>query len=223
MSYLVSNQYGSTAQALKPSIYEHLTPAGLIAEQKTHFVEWFSGDALDSIWTYRDVSGTGSGAMNDAVDGGYSITSGASNPNSSMIDFNDINHYSNTGSVVIGVSKNNTATDYFHIVGFTEQVGSPADTRISYNQDSTASFQILYTSVNGSSTTTNTTLSLDQVFNKSKIELRASTAVLWVNDTLECISTSTLPDVALQPHFRQGTRTSAARTGSIRYMECYNT
>ena len=203
------------------ALVDLLNPPDFVPKQRV--IDNFSGDVLNERWNTRDIAGSGTFAMSDAVGEGFSITSGATSGNSSLIDFNDINHYAHNGSVMISVSKNVTSTSYFHVIGLVESGASPADTRISYTQDSTNSFQVLHTILNSTSTEVDTSLSLDQNFNLSRLETRASSGLLSVNGILEAISTTNLPDVALQPHFRQGTRTSGAREGLIRYTEVYNT
>jgi len=204
------------------SMTEALDPAPTIVP-KTHFVEWFSGNALDSIWTFTDVAGTGSGAIVDSSNSGYAISTGTTTNNNSLISFNDIRHYSHNSSVCTALTFSGSASDMYQIVGFTEQESSPSDTRATYKQDTTNTYQVLTTLVNTSSTEVNTSLVLDLFSHISRVELKSSSCVLHVDDTLEAISTSNLPDVAMQPHFRVGTRTTASKDGHIKYMECYNT
>ena len=56
------------------SIYDQLNASGTVAKQR--MVETFTGDALDTDrWNTTNVTGTGTFAMNDSVDGGFSISS----------------------------------------------------------------------------------------------------------------------------------------------------
>ncbi len=56
------------------SIYE--AKQALTTVQKQRFVEWFSGDALDSIWTQTNSVGTGTFGMQDDIDGDSKLQQG---------------------------------------------------------------------------------------------------------------------------------------------------
>ena len=90
------------------SVYEITNPLTTVAKQ--HFVEWFSGEDLDSKrWAYADYlssNHTGSGMVND-IDGGFKLVGDSSTAGSqnTLISFNDKKQYSNTGSVVIWIAK----------------------------------------------------------------------------------------------------------------------
>lgn len=202
------------------SVHDMLTPPGIVRPQK--FWDFLDGDSLRSWWTATNL-GSGSIAMDDTVDKGLLITTGASSGNEGHITFNDIRHYSHVSSVCIAVTKANDATNRDMHAGFTEQTGSVFNTRASYLDASAATFKRLQTSVNGSTTNTDTSIVLDENWTKSKVELRASSVLISLSDTLEGISTSNVPDVALQPYCRFETKEAAAKTGNIRRMECYNT
>lgn len=184
-----------------------------------HFWDYFSGDALHSRWAE---GGTGTKAMNDAVNGGLSITTSSSTNSSGFIAFNDIRHYAHDGSVIIGLVQNIDTASYWHHFGLTEQIASVANTRAIYVQDSTNSFIELNTSLNASTTVVATSLSLDQALHSVKIELKPSSCIMHVDGALEAVGTANLPDVKLQPKFRQGTRTTASKQGNILYAEAYN-
>jgi hypothetical protein len=94
------------------SMYE--SRSDLTTVQKQHFVEWFSGSALDSIWTERDLVGTGTFAMDDSVDGGYKISAGSGGTDQQQIDFNGIRHYEEQGCVMIAVSKHSSTSSNSH-------------------------------------------------------------------------------------------------------------
>ncbi len=113
-------QYADVIAAQHRSLYEVNTELSQI--KKSHFVEWFSGDDLDSIWTLTLDSGA-SGAMSDSVDGGYTINAGSTFSNDATVHMNGISHYSNTGSVIIGVVKQGQTTLLTnHLFGFTDSI-----------------------------------------------------------------------------------------------------
>ena len=222
MSYLSMQEAGPNTTAFKPSIYEHIVSGGLSEEMLQHKVYHFSGSDLDSEWTFTDHLGTGSGAMNDAVDGGYTITSDSTTFDNSSINFNDINHYSHNSSVIISSFKRD-GTDSWTQTMLVEQLASLSDTGIQILDDTDNTYKQMNTRLNGSGTAVDSSVVIDTLMTTYKLELKASSCVAHINGTLEIIKTTDLPDVALQPVFRVGTRTTAAKTGSIRYMEAYNT
>lgn len=197
-----------------------LNPPGIVPLQRV--LDNFDGDSLNERWTFRNLAGSGSGSMNDQADNGYNITSGSTNGQSSQIDFNDIRHYSYNSSIVIGETRPANATTMYHICGLTEIDTSPSDTRASWDQDTVNTYITLTTRLNSSATVVESSIVIDDNFHVFKLALRASSVIEWIDGVLEGISTSNLPDVAMQPHFRQGTRTSGARSGRIRYLEAFN-
>lgn len=219
MSYLVSPQYGSQRSVIRRSMRETLEPAETPMFQ--HFVEWFSGDSLDSIWSIRDIGG-GSNAMNDAVNGGFKLTTGTSTNNHSTLHFNDISHYSHNSSVWIAVVTRDAADTWINC-GLTEQFNVPSDTHINYDNDSTQSFIRLQTGLNNANTNIITSVATGAERRKIRLELRASSGLMWIDDALAGISTTNLPDVVQQTFLKVATRAAAAKDALLHYMECYNT
>ncbi|MDH3834392.1 MAG: hypothetical protein OES34_09575 [Nitrosopumilus sp.] len=205
------------------SLTDALDPApGIIP--KTHFVEWFSGDALDSIWTQRDVAGTGTFAMDDSENGGFSITTGSTSGNNSFIDFDDTNHYAHDGSILISVIKNTTDTSAGQQVGLTEQAGANYDdTRATVGNNSNASFIIFNTALNSTSASVDSTIAPDGAFHKIQQRLSSTSLNGWIDDVLEVLITSNLPDVAMQPYWRGNTGSAAAKKSNVSYLEAFNT
>ncbi|MDH3834389.1 MAG: hypothetical protein OES34_09560 [Nitrosopumilus sp.] len=204
------------------SVHDMLTPPKIIRKQR--FWDFFDGDSLRSWWAQRDVAGTGTFAMQATVDDGFRITTGSTSGNNSLIDFNDAaRHYSHIGSIFIGNMRSTSVTDHYTITGLTEQGASPSDTRYNWKNDSTISFMSMGTAVNSSSTNVSSSITPDTNFHKVAAEAKSASVIGWVDDILEAISTANLPDVALQPIFRQGTRSDNAKGGRIKYIEAYNT
>jgi hypothetical protein len=201
------------------SVYELMHP--LTIERKTRFWDWFDGDDLRNWWNFTDVAGTGSGAMVDSVDEGYGVTSGASDNNNSEIDFNNIEHYDFNNSIVQFIARTTLSTSRFLISGL--MTDKTVQTHLAgFQDDSDRTFSVLNTG-NGSETLVDTTLGHDTNFHIIKIDIFPTFVKLYIDGALEATSTSNLPDQAMQPYFRMGTRTTAARTGHIRYLEAYNT
>lgn len=218
-------QVGYQQAAVRPfdSMYQALSRDFTI-EQLSHFVEWFSGDVLDSIWTQTNGTGTNTFVMADVVDEGFSIQTGTGASDGGWISFNDINHYAHNASIVNVVMKTLELSNEFTLAGLTEQTSSPFNTRASFRSIGTDTNYTLQTSLNGSHTATSTGVAIDTNFHHGKVELRTASALLHVDGILEAISTTNLPDVALQPYFRKGSQTTTGgKEGRIRYLEAYNT
>ncbi len=203
------------------SLYELLHPLGVIAGQQV--VDNFSGDSLNERWTTLNRAGTNTFQMNDGIDQGFEIISDTSELDSGVIAFNDINHYSETGSVNISVARLVTSiTDQFMFTGFTNDDGTSVD-RVGLDTDSSGNTKFLLITTNVSNTTVDTGINLDLIFRLWRTEIQSSLCKLSDESGLLAISTTNLPDTPLQPYFRMGTRVFASRTGRIRYMEAWNT
>ena len=63
-------------------------------------------------WNQNNRSGTGTFAMADEADGGFSVTCSSTAGSASVIDFNNKRHYAYNGSVMIAVGKRITSGGY---------------------------------------------------------------------------------------------------------------
>lgn len=204
------------------SVHDIFVPSG--QQWGTRKWNWFSGGALKSTWA-TTITGSGTITMNDAVDGGVLLTTGTTNNNYSQMDFNDVTHYSNTGSVCISLTKINSTTNRAIKVGLTEQVANSNNTRIIYNDTTSgATHKNLVTTLNTAGTTVASSILINENVILSKVELKTSVGYLWLDGLIEGVSTSNLPDVPLQPHCRFEIKaTESAKTAKCFYMEAYNT
>jgi len=202
------------------SLTDALDPAPAIVP-KTHFVEWFSGDALDSIWTFDDITGTNSGAMVDGVDSGYAITTATTSFANAQIDFNNINHYDESASVCIGVVKNDSTTSNELSCGLASTETNQLDYAYYRNASGTTNLHI-HTADSSSAASVESSIARDTNWHKTQVTLQASSAILHIDDVLEAIATSNLPTIPQQPIFGQRSRTTAAKIGYIRYLEVYS-
>lgn len=184
-------------------------------------VDNFDGDTLNERWTFADIVGTGSGAMNDAIDGGYRITTGTTGSDFSHIFFNNINHYSETGSAIHATVTSTSTTNSEQYVGLHEQ-NLTTNHRITYSNHSSFTFLQLFTS-GTSPTLVDTTVARDTNPHNIFLELTSTSGIIKIDSVLEAISTTNLPTNELQPGFLMKTRTGAAKTGDISYLEAYNT
>jgi len=166
--------------------------------------------------------GTNSGAMDDAINGGYKITTEATAFRRAQIDFNLKRHYSSTGAVCIGIISSVSSADQNTNVGFANNSPIQADFAL-YQNRSGFSFIRLLTDNNTTETAVDTSVSIDTNEHLAKIELRATSVTLTLENILESISTTNLPDTVQQPIFFEQTFTTTAKTANIKYCEAYNT
>jgi len=201
------------------SLYEAFNPLTTLA--KTHFVEWFSGKDIDTIWNTVE-TGSGSGAMDDAIDGGYKLTTGAVINNNRNINFNTIKHYSQTASIIISVTKLTNLVNALEQDGFIETIAFAH--YVLSNNDSAATPNYELISKDGTTPSAQQgSIARDTNFHVKKITLTPSNLLLDIDGTLDVTKTTNRPAARLQPIFRVFTRGGAARTGHIRYLEAYST
>jgi len=199
------------------SIYELLNPLGTVAGQS--IVSRFTGDSLESRWNYTDIVGTGSGAMEDAVNEGYQITTGATDDDESGINFNDIRPFSNTSSFMIASVKRD-ATARLR-VGFSENTDMSNSFVLIENDFDDTNYQIV--SDDGTTeSTTNGLTSVDTSWHTHKLRVFSTSLTLHIDGSFEAVKTSNLPDFRQQPFFSVKARSAGAKTGNIRYLEAVN-
>ena len=204
------------------SMYESRSELTVI--QKQHFVEWFSGSALDSIWNFTNVTGTGSGAMSDAVDGGYVITSGGTTGDRQQINFNDKRQYSQTGSVIIGICQRISATSAQTKFGLFNTGLTDADLNRAYVENSTSqSYYRLLTGDGSTASGTVTDITPDEITRSHKIECGSANIKLTIDGVLKVTKTTNRPAAILQPVYHSRCIATGARTARITYCEAYNT
>jgi len=223
MSYLATPQMTlADVQHTQVSLLDHFEPDRSTIP-KTHFVEWFDGDALDSIWTTLNRADTNTFQMSDGIDQGFEIITAAAGNADAIVAFNDINHYSRTGSRVHFVVSESSQTSHFQLAGFTNNDATSSN-RAGLNTDSNVGTDyFLNTRSTGSQTNVNLGTAQDANFHYFSVEMKTSSVDMWLNGILSGTSTTNLPVLDPQPYFRQGTRESVAKTGRIRYLEAYNT
>jgi ABC-type Na+ efflux pump permease subunit len=188
---------------------------------KQHFIEWFSGKQLPSYWNTHNRVGTGTFAMADSADGGFTVTVDTSTNAESLINFNGIHQYSHTGSVFTGVVKAPVATS-LQMVG-----GGVPTTDLNHNystyRNSSGDTYKTLRSDDTSATQVDTDIPVDTDWTAFKLENKSSQLELSISGVLKSTQTSNKPTATLQPVMRIWSSGSSAKTGSIRYMECYNT
>jgi len=205
------------------SIYDLLTPRSVV--RKTKFWDWFSGSQLNAYWNFNDIVGTGAGVMDDAIDGGFKITTGTTNNSRSEITFNDIRHYDADGSVFISVSKFDDAasimpqgmtegTDFSQLTA-THGYGVIPDTNIATAR--------LFVSDGSTSSFLNLTTDWLTAFHRQECRSISSRVDAYVDNILEGTDTTNTPTGKVQPCFISRSRGTTASVCNIKYLEAYNT
>ncbi len=202
------------------SVYEILTPLSTV--RKTKSWHWFDGNALRSWWNETVFGGGGTVSMADAVGEGLKIVTNAISSDGKQIDFNDIRHYLETASVLIGTFRSILTTTQQNMVGFRgPKVGN--DFAIGgVHTDKDAVNYIMRTADATTASFESTTVALDTVFHVHKIEMGSSNIKHSMDGVLEITKTTNRPVSKQQPVFFAQTRTSSAREAHIRYLEVLN-
>jgi len=205
------------------SLYESFQ--ALTAIQVSHFVEWFSGSVLDSIWTQENINGTGSFVMADEIDGGLLVTSAAVDGAISSIHFNNKRHYAFDASIIIGVSRTNSTSFFNSQVGLVNDVAQPTDLdQVAIQLDFANGFFNLKTGDAASSSLTATSITKDTAFHGWKIECGSADIKLTLDGVLEVTKTTNRPTKKMQPYANIGAAGDSQPTShNIRYIEAFNT
>ncbi len=207
--------------------------------QKAHIVEWFSGVGTASVpnvnWVFQNIVGSGSGAMVNAICGGYRLTTGATSGNRASLHYgaNNPAHFSCSGAVVIAITERITGTTAGMANGLTDQTAADfaatcCDSLLAVKNDTNGTAFVALTVNDGCAGVHHVDTSTASHTNRfsSKLELNACCATLilcggCVDSTQAC--GGLLPTAAMQPFFYSRTFASGARESRIHYMEAYNT
>jgi len=202
------------------SLYEAFNPLTTIA--KTHFIEWFSGDDLDTIWTKVDGAGTGVFSMQDTIDEGFEIQTGALINNHSYINFNSIRHYAHDASILISISRITNLTSSVEQSGF-QDTNSFGHFAIMQNDSAATPNFELNTKDGTTGSVQQGSVARDTSFHVKKLENTSTSNIMTIDGILDVTKTNNRPGVRLQPIVRAFTRTTAAKEVRVRYLEAYNT
>jgi len=204
------------------SLYESFQ--ALTSIQVSHFVEWFSGDDIDSIWTKTDVAGTNTFAMADEIDGGFKITTGSTTNDRGTINFNNKRHYDPRASILICIVKTDGTSNSVTDVGMAEDATDfPSSTDRIISRLELGNTTIFLTTSDGTVTNTDTGVAISSNFVGLKFENGSANAKLFIDGVLKATGTTNRPTIALEPVFSVKTLTGSAKFGQIRYLEVFNT
>ena len=220
--------YGDWAETNQPSgsIGELLNDYSSVRNQ--HFWYFFSGSNFSNYasrgWTYTDVTGVGTGGMVNAVNGGFSITTGGGANRESNISFNDKRQYSPTGSVVIWVAKATATSGSDVHLGFSNDATSASyqtsDHQANWEIDGGTQYLLTTGGSGATSTPIASGTAMGSDFRVGKIVCGATTISLSIDGVLEATNSANLPSEIMQPKFSVY---GNAKTGSVTYCEAYNT
>jgi hypothetical protein len=190
----------------------------LTAEFKQHFIDWFSGATLDSIWNFS-FAGTASVAMTDAINEGLTVT--ASN-GTGEINFNLIRPFEFNSSVFHATWRPVSTTNQNIITGFSDSITFAAVPN-TFNVGHSTSIFVNNWNIQTGDGTSNTNVSssntVNFVFNNWKLELLSASAEASVNGVLDSTVATNLPIFRLQPVFFAN---GVGKSGRIRYIEVFN-
>ena len=187
------------------------------------FVENFSGGSLDTDrWQQNNRSGTGTFAMANDIDGGFSVTCSSNAGSASVIDFNNIRPFAHNGSVMIAVGKRITSGGYdkYGLCNLVSYGSTASQVYASDNSNNT--YKNLVTGSGSSASSTLSDVAIDTNFTGYKIEL-STDAKMTINGVLKVTHTTTLPTARLQPHIGAENNGATAIEMRVRYAEVYNT
>ncbi len=204
------------------SVYEMFDPLTTVRKQR--FWDFLSGDSLRSWWTSTDIAGTGTFAMVDVVDEGFSISSGATTNNESQINFNNRRQYDFDPSELICVFRAVAITSNVSYCGLSGNI-------LTYNgvekalaiMDSTGTNFALSTADASTSSKTEGSVAIDSVFRSYKITTGSANIKLTTAGILDVTKTTNRPTTKMQPVVGVKTVTSASKEIRTKYLEVYNT
>ncbi len=208
------------------SVYEVTDAAGTVG--KTRVVEFFDGELLDTRWVFTDLTGVGSGAMLNAVDGGYTVTTGATSGNQSSISYGGTapSHFCTNNTVVIAIVERPVASMQT-LVGMSEKAnlcGACCSSLMAAENDTCDTNYQLLTNDGTTAKTTATCTAIDTTRRVLKLDLDACTVSLFLcGGAADATHVCNLPNAALHPTFHVKSRASGTKAGRISYLEAYNT
>lgn len=198
------------------SLYEHLFALTVLMKQR--MVERFSGDALDERWQFTNIAGTGSSVIDDAIDGGFKITTGATDDDESAINFNDIRQYSEIAAIVILIASAIANTRFR--AGFSENTDMSNSFALADMDADNVNYE-LSTDDGTTESSSASDVIIGTIARNNKIECGSANIKYTINGVLKVTKTTNRPDFRQQPYFAVKARSTGAKTGSIRFMEAF--
>lgn len=201
------------------------TTKGKTAKQRV--VETFSGLNLDTNRWGNVVQITGSSgavAMNDSVDGGFKVSTGANDE--AILAFDDIRQFNHLSCGFVAVTRTTTS----NIAQGQNRTGIKYDNDGTFNAGDLISMECGYNnqkislftaSATGYERTTSS-IDRDTVYHSYKGLINNSSATLTIDGALECTTSTHLPTKKMQP-FIYNASGSVASSSDVTYLEVFNT
>ncbi len=226
----------------KDSIYEHINAPTNVMKQ--HFVEYFTGDSLDTFrWgIVSPSSATFTATMANEIGGGLKLYSPSSGSHSGCVAFNatttsgnqspmDIRPFSHTGAVCVFVAKFDTYSNYSNgdgsYIGFARDANQSAggvDTLMGGVKGNETTFTMQTTNAAEQQTRHwQTTPTADTNWHTWRLEALASSATMGIDGVLLRTSTDTLPSSKMGICMNANSDSSNNATTYVRYIEAWNT
>lgn len=200
------------------SMYESFQE--LTSLQVSHFVEWFSGSLLDTIWNLTSNAGTGiTATMFDGIDGGLGISS--TSVSEGTLNFNQKRHYDPTGSIILCIAKQD-AVNYDASLGFSNSnAGAAALQQVSFHFNNSNTFMKAQSAAGGINEV-DTSVNNDFLEHSFKIECGSADLKYTIDGVLDITKTTNRPTASLQPVI-QFSSSNGAGLMHLRYLEVFNT
>ena len=205
------------------SLYEAFNPLTTVAKQR--FVEWFSGQALDTNWNLVNTLGTITLSMADVVDGGLNMATTATNGHRGYISRNNKRHFDEDASVCITIFQR-VGVNTVSASGLEKthgDTGSSTSNCAGALDASSQTFKRLFTSDGTLTQQQDSTVAVDTNWTTYVIKMLASSVTLDIAGVLEVTNTLRLPTDTVEPFCQSWSLASSVANSRFRYMECYNT
>ena len=203
------------------SLLEALNTDRTVAD-KARFVDYFSGDSEKSWWT-RTENGTGTYAMSDTIDGGFTILADTLNTEYSQINFNNKRPFDNTGSIMKTTIKQPTNNGGASTAGLLEVNTSWNEDFIGTRIWTSDTYFVLRTADATTVSNTDSDIVTNTQFNQFKWESTTANAKMHINDSLKVTKTTNLPTTRMQPVFMSWNENGNRDTLFVNYCEAWNT
>jgi hypothetical protein len=205
------------------SLYELLHPSGVVAKQRV--VDNFSGDALNERWTTFSSAGSGTFAMTDTINEGFSITTSTTNDAYAEIDFNDKRQFG-TSSGFISEVKRVSATSANLGVGLANTIMLTNNTSHYgwLNQTTDTNYLMVSNNDTSTRTTVDSGEPIDENWHTLSAILNATNVRGYFDGDFKTVESTDLPLIKMQPSLIIDAPSGAnSKEARIRYFEAYNT
>jgi len=224
MSYLAPPLGGTfPSNQPKDTLLQHLV-LDRSESPKQHFIEYFDGEIINTIWTKENITGTGTFTMVGTIDSGFKVQCASGSGNHSALTFNLKRQYEEDGCIMINISRLTQNAAVLAGTGFIDD--APLDEDFAYNGVDTgidSSNFILATRRTGTFSGTSLGVALDTSFHLFELEMFSTGAKTHMDGVLAATRTTDHSTSPQQPGLFSKSFSAGTRTINCRYMEIYNT